>query len=281
MIENLQEKSNAELKDMIISANSFGQRYYYENKDEILDLIAEKTTQENILIYDRTGATPTEIAKDFEPIITRELDAILSHRFQVVNRPVNETNTNIMKFAVSCAIKDDLDRILWLRRFTPDLYGKTITGVSGHVAYDDIIGWNSKPHTVNDLIKVIENNMFKEFCEELGVYVSDISLFDHKANVWKINGIDNYTFNCIFDSCKHPAYYTDSYKLVCNTDMYGNNPYISFMYQVRIPDSTTFPLLKSGEPHKHTLEYGTISELLEQKNDCTTLLPQLLKSFKY
>ena len=70
----------------------------------------------------------------------------------------------------------------------------------------------------------------------------------------------------------------NSRKLVCNTDMYGNNPYMTFMYSAYIPDEVTIPKLESGEPDKHTLEYGTLDDLIKLRKDCTTLLPQLLKA---
>ena len=300
----MSNETRADWKDRLIAYKSFGKQIDSREEYELTEKIAEATTFENILVYDRIGATPLEMAQDFDPIIRGDLDAWLSPRFRVINRPYNETSMDYIKLAVGCAVKDADGRILWLRRKTPDLYGKTITGVSGHVAYEDKDEWNNHRHNVYELFKVIDENMYKEFCEELGVrneaYNEDFpqNIFSYssinapfnnpyESTGWGIPSNEPemshpiHTFTCYMNTCKHPLYLNTAYsrKLVLNTDIYGNEPYMTFMYSAYIRDNETFSKLVSGEPDKHTLEYGTLDDLLKLRKDCTTLLPQLLKAY--
>ena len=288
------------MKDELIAYKAFGKSIGFKEENVMIEQIAQQTTSENILVYDRIGATPMEIVKDFDPIIRGDMEAILSPRFRVINRAYNETSMDYIKFAVGCSIQDKTGRILWLRRNSPDLYGKTITGVSGHVAYDDKDEWNNHKHMVSELYTIIDANMYKEFCEELGVinreyneeypsmlygyayydinpYISERWCYPSKL----VNG-EYVDFTCYMDTCQHPLYLNNrnSRRLVCNTDMYGNNPYMTFMYCAYIPDEVTIPRLESGESDKHTLEYGTLDDLIKLRKDCTTLLPQLLKAYQ-
>lgn len=302
--------SRAEMKDLLIASKSFGKKVDPKLESDLTIKIAEKTTFENILVYDRVGATPLEIAKDFDPILNGDMSAILSSRFKVINRPTNEVSFDYMKFAVGCSVHAPIDKILWLKRNSPDLYGKTVTGVSGHVAYDDMVGWNTHRHTVAEFLNIIDQNMMKEFLEEIDLKYTNMTDYTNDiewGNNWisgvnisyRIDGIaykhgeldyDYRNASCELypvvnpltgvlnrDSDTENARVLSSRALVCNTDMYGNNPYITFMYKAFFDDGDIFQYLQSGEPNKHELYYGTLDDLLSIRNQCTTLLPQLLK----
>ena len=267
--------NRASLKDELIATKSFGKKLDPKEESDLITKIAAKTTFENILVYDRTGATALDIAKDFDVIMNGNLDDIISSRFKVVNRPCNEVSFDYIKFAVGCSVSDKDGNILWLKRNSPDLYGKTITGVSGHVSYDDLSSWNSQRHIVQDLLHVVDENMRKEFCEELGID-GGINIYTdwYNNSFYYENQVNKIRFNCYIEPIKDPL--TRGRRLVCNTDLYGNSPYVTFMYHATM-DNDIIPHLESGEPDKHTLEYGSLDDLFKLRSECTTLLPQLLK----
>ena len=73
------------MKDELIAYKAFGKSIGFKEENVMIEQIAQQTTSENILVYDRIGATPMEIVKDFDPIIRGDMEAILSPRFRVIN----------------------------------------------------------------------------------------------------------------------------------------------------------------------------------------------------